>query len=282
MSLDTRSRIRQALDCDFVKSVPLAGGCIGDVQAVDLSDGRCVVVKSGGHQLDLEAWMLKYLAARSPLPVPDVLHAEKDLLILSYIETDGAINAAAQQDAATHLARLHGVTGRHFGLERDTLIGGLPQPNSESSSWLKFFAEHRLLYMGRQALDAGCLPAPTFKRIEALCGFLGRWIDEPSSPALIHGDIWSGNILCHHGRITAFVDPAIYYADPEIELAFSTLYDTFSDVFFDRYQEHRPLAPGFFEERRDLYNLYPLLVHVHLFGRSYLSSVERILKKFGF
>ncbi len=75
MSLDTRNRIRRALDVDVVKSVPLAGGCIGDVQAMDLSDGRRVVIKTGGRQLDLEAWMLKYLASYSRLPVPDVLYS---------------------------------------------------------------------------------------------------------------------------------------------------------------------------------------------------------------
>ena len=274
MSLDTRNRIRRALDCDVVKSVPLAGGCIGDVQALDLVDGRRVVVKVGGAQLNLEGWMLKYLAVHSTLPVPDVLHMEPDLLVLSYIETAGSINVDAQRDAADHLARLHTVKGRTFGLERDTLIGGLTQPNKETTSWRTFFVEQRLLYMGRQAMTAGRLPTATFKRIETLCGSVGQWIDEPAAPSLIHGDMWTGNVLCKAGRIAGFVDPAIYYADPEIELAFSTLFGTFDDAFFERYQEHRPLAPGFFEERRDLYNLYPLLVHVRLFGGSYLNSVE--------
>ncbi len=79
-----------------------------------------------------------------------------------------------------------------------------------------------------------------------------------------------------------FVDPAIYYAHPEIELAFTTLFGTFERPFFDRYHELRPIAPGFFEERRDIYNLYPLLVHVRLFGGSYVSSVERTLRQFGY
>jgi fructosamine-3-kinase len=93
--------------------------------------------------------------------------------------------------------------------------------------------------------------------------------------------MWGGNVLAQKGQITGFVDPAIYYADAEIELAFSTLFSTFGDDFFSRYQEHRPLAPGFFEERRDIYNLYPLLVHVCLFGGSYVNSVDAILKRFG-
>jgi fructosamine-3-kinase len=91
--------------------------------------------------------------------------------------------------------------------------------------------------------------------------------------------MWGGNVLVRDGRIAGFVDPAIYFADPEIELAFSTLFSTFGEPFFRRYSEIRPLRPGFFEVRRDLYNLWPLLVHVRLFGGAYVASVERTLDK---
>lgn len=119
------------------------------------------------------------------------------------------------------------------------------------------------------------------ERIEALCARLGEWLEEPARPSLIHGDLWGGNVLAADGRISGFIDPAIYYADPEIELAFTTLFGTFGDAFFRRYGELRPLRARFFEERRDLYNLYPLLVHVRLFGGEYVSQVEAILRKFG-
>ena len=171
--------------------------------------------------------------------------------------------------------------GEAFGLERDTLIGGLPQPNPRTESWLVFFRDRRLQYMAREAHRAGRLPAAVLGRVESLAGRLDEWIDEPPHPALIHGDMWTGNVLCHGGRISGFVDPAIYYADPEIELAFSTLFGTFGDSFFGRYNELSPLRPGFFGERKDLYNLYPLLVHVRLFGGSYVGGVERILSRFG-
>ena len=110
---------------------------------------------------------------------------------------------------------------------------------------------------------------------------LDRWLVEPARPSLIHGDMWGGNVLARGGRIAGFVDPAIYYADPEIELAFSTLFSTFSDAFFERYGALRPLRPGFFEQRRDLYNLYPLLVHSRLFGGPYPDAVARTLDRFG-
>ncbi|MDP7468821.1 MAG: fructosamine kinase family protein, partial [Alphaproteobacteria bacterium] len=177
---------------------------------------------------------------------------------------------------------LHGVTAPRFGLERDTLIGGLAQPNQQADSWRDFFRQQRLLYMGGEAWRAGRLPGGIFKQLEKFAGKLEDWITEPEHPSLIHGDMWGGNVLSGQGRIAGFVDPAIYYADPEIELAFSTMFSTFGEAFFRRYGELRPLAPGFFEERRDIYNLYPLLVHVRLFGGGYVDGVNRTLARFGF
>ena len=100
--------------------------------------------------------------------------------------------------------------------------------------------------------------------------------------SLIHGDVWTTNVLARNGRVTGFIDPAIYYAHAEIELAFTTLFGTFDEDFLRRYEELRPIAPGFMEVRRDIYNLYPLLVHVRLFGGGYVASVESILHRFGF
>jgi len=262
---------------------PMGGGCVGDVSRVALADGRVVVAKTGdqGSGLDLEGFMLRYLADKAALPVPEVLHATDDLLVMSFIETSGGITEAAQVDAAGLLAELHRVTADRFGFERPTAIGGLVQPNTWTASWRDFFRDHRLLAMSRQALDAGRLPATVMTRIDALALRLESWIGDDARPALIHGDLWTGNVLCRAGRIAGFVDPAIYYADAEIELAFATLFNTFGEPFFRRYAELRGIAPGFFEERRELYNLYPLLVHVRLFGGHYVSSVEGTLRRFG-
>ncbi len=261
----------------------MGGGCIGDVYRVRLEDGRTLVAKVGdeGSGLDLEGFMLDYLAQHSRLPVPEVLHAEDGLLLMTYIETQGGLDAAAQVHGAGLVADLHGVTADRFGFERATVIGGLHQPNPWTDSWIEFFRDQRLLHMGGEAVRAGRLPARLMGRIETLCGRLDKWIEEPAAPSLLHGDMWTGNVLVRDGRVAGFVDPAIYYGDPEIELAFSTLFGTFSAPFFERYQELRPLRPGFHEERRDLYNLYPLLVHVRLFGGSYVASVERTLGRFG-
>ena len=193
----------------------------------------------------------------------------------------GGLSGGAQAQAADLLAALHDVSADRFGFDRATVIGGLHQPNDENRDWVAFFRDQRLLYMARQALDAGRLPSAVMARVEILAAKLDGWLDNSATPSLIHGDMWGGNVLSCRGKISGFVDPAIYYADAEIELAFGTLFGTFGDAFFARYGELRALRPGFFEARRDLYNLYPLLVHVRLFAGGYETRVGAVLDKFG-
>jgi fructosamine-3-kinase len=121
----------------------------------------------------------------------------------------------------------------------------------------------------------------TLRRIDRFSEGLDRLIEEPDHPSLLHGDVWTTNVLAEGDRITGFFDPAVYYGHPEIELAFITLFSTFGEAFFRRYDELRGIRPGFFEVRRGIYNLYPLLVHVRLFGGGYLSGVERVLDRHG-
>lgn len=281
--MDAAGRIEAAIGRRPLQLAPLSGGCIAEIYRADFAGGEQLVAKLAGGDGDfaLEAYMLDYLRRNSALPVPVVIHGAPDLLIMDFIETAGGLTASAERHAAELLAALHSVSAPEFGHERDTLIGPLHQPNVQSPSWREFFRDQRLLHMARVALDAGRLPGATMTRIETLAGRLDEWIEEPDRPSLVHGDMWGGNVLTKDGRIAGFVDPAIYHADAEIELAFATLFSTFGEPFFQRYSEIRPIRPGFFEARRELYNLYPLLVHVRLFGGGYLGGIEAVLTKLG-
>ena len=284
MTLPLENRLKNILGQQPVRCVRLTGGCVADVYCADFGDGERFVVKVGlaGDVLAQEGEMLKYLSAHSTLPVPKVFYNSDDLLVMDYIEGGDPITTVAQEHAADLLAALHNVTMSSFGFQNHTVIGGLQQPNPWTQDWVEFFREQRLLYMAVQAVKSGHLAQSLLVRIEELSTHLDRWLSAPAQASLIHGDMWSGNVLCKENRIAGLVDPAIYYGDPEIELAFSTLFHTFQEPFFSRYQEHRPLSPGFFEERRYIYNLYPLLVHLRLFGGSYVKNVEAILTRFGF
>ncbi|GAB1420104.1 fructosamine kinase family protein [Anaerolineales bacterium] len=241
------------------------------------------MIKLGkGTAFKNEAWMLEYLQRQSSLSVPEVDYADDHLMIMTYIEGNSQLNRKAQIDAAGQIARLHQIKGSRFGLSRDTVIGGLKQVNTETDLWIPFFREQRLIYMAKMAHQSGKLNTKLFERILKFAEDVHDYIQEAPYPALIHGDLWTGNILQAQGKIVGFLDPAIYYAHPEIELAFSTLFHTFDQSFFETYQQINPIEKGFFEVRRDIYNLYPLLVHVCLFGQSYASSIESILSHLGY
>ncbi len=187
---------------------PLAGGSVARVMLVELPHGGRAVAKLGPG-LEPEGWMLRYLAAHSRLPVPPVIHSDDDLLLMEYVPSGGSFGPGAQAHAAQLLAELHAVTWHSFGLDRATLIGGLPQPNTPRHLWLDFFRDQRLLAMADQALAAGRLPAEIRARLDTLAGRLDRWIVEPAQPALLHGDAWTGNLLVKDDHIAAFIDPAL-------------------------------------------------------------------------
>jgi fructosamine-3-kinase len=276
--------IEEHLDERLRSARPMGGGCIGEVYRVELADGTTLVAKvdrEGESHLGREAYMLRYLREKSGLPVPEVYHGSNTLLLMEFVEGSSRFSEGAERHAAELLSALHGVTADAYGHERDTLIGSLDQPNPWTESWIEFFREHRLLYLARVAHEAGRLPAEDLERVGRLAERLDEYLEEPGRSSLIHGDVWSANVLARGDRITAFLDPAIYHADPEIELSFVSLFNSFGDPFFERYREIRGIRPGFFEERRDLYNLYPLLVHVYFFGSGYLSSVQSTLRRFG-
>ena len=119
------------------------------------------------------------------------------------------------------------------------------------------------------------------RRLERLASRLDSLLAEPEAASLLHGDLWAGNLLYGAEQVAAFIDPAIYFGHPEVELAYTTLFGGFGEPFYAAYAEARGIAPGFFEERADLYNLYPLLVHVQLFGSGYLAPIERTLQRHG-
>lgn len=285
---ELRRRTEQALGSRIVETSPLGVGFGLTGLEARTADGRHLAVKArktGGTEragLDLEAYMLNELVHQSELPVPHVHYADADLLVMDFIENDGGgITQGVERHAAELIVKLHATPRERFGYARDTLIGPLHQPNPKSSRWVPFFRDHRLRFMAEKTHAEGSLPSPLYARIEHLAERIEDYLIEPAFPSLLHGDLWTGNVLVRGGRIAAFVDPAIYCGHPEVELAFTTMFGTFGQAFFEAYEALAPLEPGFHELRSSLYNLYPTLVHVRLFGSGYLARVDQTLARLG-
>ena len=286
MAADIATRIGDALGSPVQRVAPLSGSYGLSLEVVELADGRKLVAKHGtgprpGH-LEIEGWMLKRLEGE--IPVPHVHLVEDDLLVMDYIAGSGGMGASVERHMAELLSHMHGKRQPFFGLERDTTIGPLPQPNPQTDSWIDFFREHRLLFMARLTHERAGLPASLLRRIERFCERLDEFIDEPAHPALLHGDIWGGNVIASGGQVAAFIDPAIHYGHPEYDLAFMTMFGTAGKAFFDAYAALNPAfdATGFHEVRKDVYLIYPHLTHVLICGLSYASGIDSRLSRFGF
>ena len=164
-----------------------------------------------------------------------------------------------------------------FGFFQDNFIGARPQINTPSDSWISFFRDYRL---APQFKAADSYFTPRERELNTkLLDHLDEFLLEPENPSLVHGDLWSGNVMCGSDGKAMLIDPACYVGHAEVDLAMTELFGGFPPAFYDAYREVHPLQPGY-ENRRDLYNLYQLLNHLNLFGPSYLGAVQSIVAEY--
>lgn len=251
---------------EAVGATRLAGGSLAEVLLVERGDGRRFVVK---HSPDApaEAAMLAALGAAGA-PVPEASVPAADRLVLSHVANDGRIDAA-WEDIGRRLKQVHATLGARYGYAHDGAFGSVAIANGETASWHEFWSERRLL------CHAGHVDGGLARRIEAIAARLGEWIPDDPPPALLHGDLWGGNMLVDSGRLAALIDPACYFGDGEVDLAMLTLFDSPGSAFWNAYGAPRP---GW-EERRAVYQLWPALVHLRLFGDGYLPMVSRLIDR---
>jgi protein-ribulosamine 3-kinase len=264
-------------------SSSLSGGCINNVSRLSTSAGNyCIKYNKRDlfpEMFEGEAHGLSLLRNAGEITVPGVVctgYADSfSYLLLEFIES-GRKGSSFYPVFGRSLARLHRHTGDHFGLDRDNYMGSLRQSNKNHKDWISFFVEERLekqVSLAHEYLSSSVLSA--FKR---LYNRLGELLPE-EPPALLHGDLWGGNYMVSSAGEACLIDPAVYYGHRETDIAMTTLFGGFDREFYDAYNEEYPLEKGW-KERLDIFNLYPLLIHVNLFGEGYIGSVERILRKF--
>ena len=298
------ARLERSLNSAVRSLHPLGGGCISNTYRATLADGRRLAVKCGAGQFLLEARMLEdlrqALVRQALAPCPEVLYADADMLVLAWVAheplaANGQGGKEAARDAARVVARLHqhrapsqssssssSSSSSFFGYAYDTPLGNLIQDNRANASWVAFYREQRLLPLVRACMKEGQLDPELAHAIEDLPleDLLAH--RDGVRPALLHGDLWGGNMLFSKNRLAALIDPALYYGDPQIDCAMLKLFPALSDDFFACYREAVASRLSREEEQLcdDLYALYPLLVHCLLFGRRYNASLARVLHRY--
>ncbi len=273
---------------DFEQCTPISGGDINRAGLLSARDGRKWFIKynnapSAEAMFHAEALGLQSIGAPGCIAVPGVIAKGCSpggcaYLILDYI-TPGHRHLRFWESFGRALACQHQTSSASFGFDHDNFIGSLPQSNTYRSSWGDFYTLERLQPQMHMALDNGLMSASDARRMDDLCAHLDD-ICPQEPPALIHGDLWSGNFLCNAEGHPVLIDPASCYAHREMDLAMSRLFGGFDAAFYRSYEEAWPLSPGF-EARMEVYQLYYLLVHVNLFGGGYVGAVREVLRHWG-
>jgi fructosamine-3-kinase len=246
----------------------LAGGDLSEVLLVRRGDGRLSVAK-GGAAVPLEAAMLRSLADAVPAPAVEAEH--DGVLLLEYVENDRVFSPAAWSSIGEALRRLHARRDSAYGWPLDYRIGNVELDNRRGTDWPLFWGRQRLVSA------ASLLDRPWRERIDRLAARLADLVPAAPPPAHLHGDLWGGNILVQGGVLAALIDPACYFGDPEVDLAMLSLFDTPPPAFWEAYGAPAPGWP----ERRAVYQLFPAILHLRLFGGSYAGMVDRLLTEVG-
>lgn len=277
--------VAKKLGREVTSTRALHGGDIHAAFRAELAGGGAVFIKTSSGapaaMFPTEARGLDWLRAAKALRIPEVLAFSDPaddgppFLVLEYVDP-GARNSDFDQKLGQGLAQLHRFGAPSFGLDHDNFIGSLEQSNVVHSTWATFYRDERLAPLLRRATDRGRLPnhlRPDFDRLfERLPALLGP--AEP--PSRLHGDLWGGNLHVDERGQPCLLDPAVYGGHREVDLAMMRLFGGFGPRVFAAYQDAWPLADGH-ERRVPLYQLYPLLVHVNLFGGGYVGSLARAL-----
>lgn len=264
---------------------PVSGGDINETHAITTTAGKFFLKKNSASafpgMFEAEDKGLGLLHEHSSLNVPRVIHQfqidDWDYLLMSFLER-GSQKDDFWEDFGMKLANMHRQTQNSFGLDHSNYIGSLTQVNEARSEWESFFIEMRIEPMVKRAVDSGRIPKIDLAEFDKLFRLLQDFFPQEPS-AFIHGDLWNGNYSVASDGYATIYDPAVYFGHREMDLGMSRLFGGFSPEFYESYHQTYPLESGW-EQRLDVANLYPLLVHVNLFGGGYYSSAKAVIRRF--
>lgn len=279
---ELRDAVGRQLGTQVLEATRLGGGDINDAFEVSLEDRTPIFVKTHpdppGGMFGAEARGLRWLEETKAIRIPRVIAFSDEQP--AYLALELLTPARPQPDfeeALGHsLAALHAFGSPSFGLDHDNFIGRLPQTNATADDWASFYWTSRIEPQLRLATDRGLINGETNSLFDSLRRVLPERVGPAEPPSRLHGDLWGGNLHVDEEGRPCLIDPAVYAGHREIDLAMMRLFGGFGERVFAAYEDASPLAPGA-GDRIPLYQLYPLMVHVNLFGGSYVASVRRAL-----
>jgi protein-ribulosamine 3-kinase len=272
---------------DTLQFQSVGGGSINQTGKLTFSNTHalfCKINKAAAfpHLFLKERQGLEALRKTGVMKTPEVVACtvleEYQVLVLEWIES-GRKTELFFKRFGEQLAALHKTTAENFGWETDNYMGSVPQQNNPNASWSTFFIQQRLQPLVQQCAAKQLLPAAEHGLFEKLYERLPQWFEDGEKPALLHGDLWSGNYMRSSNNEPVLIDPAVYCGHRSMDLAMTTLFGGFDKAFYESYHYHFPL-PHNYKEQFELCNLYPLLIHLLLFGRNYLTAIQQTLRHF--
>jgi len=263
----------------------LSGGSINQVYKVRTKDGVfCIKLNDANfsnNMFEAERKGLEILSESSNFTIPSVIEngtaADFSYLTMAFIESADK-SSSFNADFANRLANLHQNHSDKFGLQFNNFIGPIPQLNSETTNWSDFYRDKRLMPMFEMAFAQNLLDQNDGKALLHFCTQIDN-IFPIEKASLLHGDLWSGNYLIDSNGSPCLIDPAVYFGHREMDLSMMKLFGGFDDEIFEIYNDAYPLESGW-RDRLKYCQLYPLLVHVVLFGGGYVAQVKRIIDIF--
>ncbi len=279
--------ITSKIECglNLIDFTPISGGSINYAYILNTKKGNYFVklnnANSYPNMFKKEAEGLALLKECNCIDVPFVICTGEventAYLVLNYIE-QGKLDNNYWETFGIQLANLHKNSANYFGLLSNNYIGSLHQSNTIHYNWIDFFIEERLEPQIKMAFDKKLLYKGDLKKFNRLfIEIAGLFPTE--KPALLHGDLWRGNLISNPDGNPCLIDPAVYYGNREMDIAMTKLFGGFNQIFYFAYNSEYPLQKGW-EDRIAICNLYPLLVHANLFGKSYVNNIQTVVNNF--
>lgn len=268
----------------LIQLFPVSGGDINQAYYVQTEWNEYFVKANPKMKIDFfefERKGISIIRNTSTIDVPTVLDCIEvegvPMLWMEWIE--GEKTKETDKLLGERLAALHLVQVMGYGLEGESYIGYLKEKNKLLDNWIQYYRDVRLNSQLERGRQLGTITLDREKKLMTLMDRLEEWIPKSPKPSLLHGDLWSGNWMSGQEGVPYLIDPAILYGDHEFELAFTELFGGFSNQFYKAYNSVYPHSSEY-SDRKELYQLYYLLVHLNMFGESYGGSVDRILRRY--